>query len=293
MLNFNKIYSNGCSFMWGHHHNNPWYFEYFEETKDIDISEFKNECKNHSIQKENTHFTNQNVFNPFNEFDWVREKYNYASRVAQNFGVELINESIFGGSLDRLYRKTINYIINSDNEDLKNTLFILEIPPIGRSEIYFADENRYCNFTSGNDNFDFIKNHNFEFIKEYNSKCLDIETIAKNDLAKIYTLIDIFESKGISYLFIQADDRFVSIPKQSNKYIEYKNARKIQQKINNNSVKFHTNNQNEPHYYDVVRWIRDTKSTFRDHTNEFSFDGHNSIDGSKKIAEQIINYINL
>jgi hypothetical protein len=279
--------------MWGHHHNNPWYFEYFEETKDIDISEFKNECKNHSIQKENTHYTNQNVFNPFNEFDWVREKYNYASRIAQHFGVEFINESIFGGSLDRLYRKTINYIINSDSEDLKNTLFILEIPPMGRNEMYFTNQNRYCNFTSGNDNFDFINDDNFEFIKKYNDKCLDVEVIAKNELSKIYTLIQLFESKGISYIFIQTDDRFTAIPKQSNKYIEYKNARKIQQKINNHSVQFILNNQNQPDYYDIASWIRESKSTFRDHTNGFSFDGHNSIDGSKKIAEQIINYINL
>ena len=32
-MSFEKIYSNGCSFMWGHHHNNPWYFEFFEDTK--------------------------------------------------------------------------------------------------------------------------------------------------------------------------------------------------------------------------------------------------------------------
>jgi hypothetical protein len=43
---FDKIYSNGCSFMWGHHHNNPWYFKYFEETKDIDISKFLEDSGN-------------------------------------------------------------------------------------------------------------------------------------------------------------------------------------------------------------------------------------------------------
>ena len=161
-MSFEKIYSNGCSFMWGHHHNNPWYFEFFEDTKNIDISTFLNEKKKHSINYENTEYTNPNVFKPFNEFDWVREKYNYANVVAEYFKVSLINESIFGGSLDRLIRKTTNFIINTSKDDLKKTLFLIEIPPIGRGEMYFCDEQRYGNFTSGEDNFDFLKDKNFK-----------------------------------------------------------------------------------------------------------------------------------
>ena len=65
-MQFDKIYANGCSFMWGHHHNNPWYFKFFEETKDIDISNFLEETKKHNQQKENTQYTNIWWFNSQN-----------------------------------------------------------------------------------------------------------------------------------------------------------------------------------------------------------------------------------
>jgi hypothetical protein len=140
---FNKIYANGCSFIWGHNHNNPWYFKYFDETKDIDITEFLEECKNHNQGQENTQYTNPNVFKPFNEFDWVRQKYNYANRVAEEFDVELINESVFGGSLHRLIRKTVSYIMNTEDEDLKsklNELFKEDYRVLGNTSYIVAFE---------------------------------------------------------------------------------------------------------------------------------------------------------
>jgi hypothetical protein len=277
--------------MWGHHHNNPWYFEYFEETKDIDISKFLEESKNHSQQKENTQYTNPNVFKPFNEFDWVREKFNYANRVAEHFGVPLINESIFGGSINRLYRKTLNYIINTNKEELKDTLFLLEIPPIGRSEMYFLNQERYCNFVSNDDNFDFIEEDNFKYTREFYKKSFDIQISAKDELVKLYTLLELFKLYNAKYVFIQSDNRASLIQQTDNKYINYNECSKIQERIDDKSVRFYSTDKND-YNIDVVSWIRNEKCTFGDDTNGLSFDGHNSINGSKKIAEQIINYIN-
>jgi len=42
----------------------------------------------------------------------------------------------------------------------------------------------------------------------------------------------------------------------------------------------------------IASWIRDEKCMFSDDTKGFSLDVHNSINGSKKISEQIIDYIN-
>ena len=286
---FNKIYSNGCSFMWGHHHNNPWYFKYFEETKDIDISKFLEECKNHSQQKENTQYTNPNVFKPFNEFDWVREKYNYANRVAEDFGVELINESIFGGSTHRMFRKTIQYIIETNDEDLQKTLFLIEIPPIGRSEIYFCNQERYCSFV-GDDNFDFIKEENFELIQNWYDKSFDFGIEAASDFQKLYLLINLLKSKGIKFLFIQCgDERIREIKKLNKKYGTIKSFEKIQNDITYNSVQFKNEHKIT---YDLMSWFsREMKCKFSDDTNGVSFDGHNSIRGSKLIAEQIVKHI--
>ena len=281
---FNKIYANGCSFIWGHNHNNPWYFKYFDETKDIDISEFLEECKNHHQGQENTQYTNPNVFKPFNEFNWVREKYNYANRVAEELNVELINESVFGGSLHRLFRKTVSYIMNTSDEDLKSTLFLLELPPVGRGEMYFESQKRYCNFV-GNDNFDFIENDNFELVQNWYDKSFDLQIDIASEFQKLYLLINLLKSKNIKYVFVQTNNRLHELNSLNPKYGNIETFRQIQNDISDYSVKFDET-------YDLVQWFsRDKKATFSDDTEGISFDGHNSIRGSKLIAEVVTNYI--
>jgi hypothetical protein len=287
-MDFNKIYANGCSFIWGHNHNNPWYFKYFEETKDIDISAFLEECKNHHQGQENTQYTNPNVFKPFNEFDWVREKYNYANRIAEWFGVELVNESIFGGSTHRMFRKTIQYIIETNDEDLQKTLFLIEIPPIGRGEMYFCNQERYVNFV-GDDNFDFIKKDNFEFIQEWYDKSFDLNVEVSIEYQKLYLLLNLFKSKNIKFVIIQTNDRINELNVSNQKYGKFEKLAEIQNEINKNSVKFTTTNGGT---YDLVDWFsKEMKCKFCDDTDGVSFDGHNSIRGSKLISEQIIDYI--
>jgi hypothetical protein len=281
---FNKIYANGCSFMWGHHHNNPWYFKYFEETSNINISSFEDECKNHSQQKENTQYTNPNVFKPFNEFDWVREKYNYINRVSENLNIELINESIFGGSLHRVIRKTVHYIMTTSDEELNSTLFVLELPPEGRGELYFESQGRYCNF-AGNDNFDFIESDNFQLVKTLYEKSFDSKIDIASEFQKLYLLINLLKSKNIKYLFIQTSNRLRGLNSLNKKHGNIDSFLKIQKDINENSVKFGET-------YDLVHWFStEQKAKFSDDTNGISFDGHNSIRGSKLISEQIINHI--
>jgi len=286
-VKFDIIYANGCSFMWGHHHNNPWLFKFFEETKDIDITEFLEESKKHSWQKENTHYTNPNVFKPFNEFDWVREKYNYANRVADHFGVNIVNESIFGGSLHRALRKSLKYIIEHSDEELSNTLFMIEIPPPGRQEMWFCDQNRYCNFTQRDDNFDFIKEDNFEFTREYYKRSFEFNIDVIEEFTKLYSLINLFKSKNINYIFIQTDmSRFQIINRNNTtKYLSFDKIKKIQNDINQHSIKFDDS-------YDVNHWFSIKKrATFKDDCPDVCFDGHNSIRGSRLISEEIINYI--
>ena len=288
---FDRIYANGCSFIWGHNHNNPWYFKYFEETKDIDISAFLEECKNHNQGQENTQYTNPNVFKPFNEFNWVREKYNYASRVAADLNIEIVNQSIFGGSTHRMFRKTFQYIIENTEQHLQKTLFLIEIPPIGRGEMYFCNQERYVNFV-GEDNFDFVKEDNFEFIKQWYDKCFDLKIEISSEYQKLYLLLNLFKSKNIPFLFVQTNNRISELNSTDDMYSKYGSFEKfkeIQNEINNNSVKFKTDDGNT---YDLVHWFsREKKAQFSDDTDGISFDGHNSIRGSKLISEEVLNHI--
>jgi hypothetical protein len=74
------------------------------------------------------------------------EVYNRAlspSEVYQNFNalknrygfIDIVNEGESGGSITRIIRKTYEYIIKN-KKDIKETLFIFEIPPGWRDEYY-------------------------------------------------------------------------------------------------------------------------------------------------------------
>jgi len=285
---FDRIYANGCSFIWGHNHNNPWYFKYFDETKDIDITTFLEECKKHNQSQENTQYTNPNVFKPFNDFDWVREKYNYAARVANDLQIEIVNQSMFGGSTHRMFRKTIQYIIENTDEHLQKTLFLIEIPPIGRGEMYFCNQKRYVNFV-GNDNFDFIEEDNFDFIQQWYDKSFDLKVEIMSEYQKLYLLLNLFKSKNIKFVIVQTNNRINELDESTSKYGSFEKFKEIQNEINDNSVMFRTNNGTT---YDLVHWFsREKKAQFSDDTEGVSFDGHNSIRGSKLISEEILNHI--
>jgi hypothetical protein len=285
---FDRIYANGCSFIWGHNHNNPWYFKYFDETKDVDITAFLEECKKHNQSQENTQYTNPNVFKPFNDFDWVREKYNYAARVANDLEIEIVNQSIFGGSTHRMFRKTVQYIIKNTDEHLQKTLFLIEIPPIGRGEMYFCNQERYVNFV-GNDNFDFIEEDNFDFIQQWYDKSFDLKVEIMSEYQKLYLLLNLFKSKNIKFVIVQTNNRINELDESTSKYGSFEKFKEIQNEINNNSVMFRTDNGTT---YDLVHWFsREKKAQFSDDTEGVSFDGHNSIRGSKLISEEILNHI--
>ena len=62
--------------------------------------------------------------------------------------MDLVNDSVPGASIQRVVRTTYDYIFkNKDN--LKDTLFILEIPPCWRDEFYSTEYKRYFNITIG------------------------------------------------------------------------------------------------------------------------------------------------
>jgi hypothetical protein len=125
--------------MWGVGHNNPDIFQFFDETKHIDTSH-------------GTHYEGKTLFN---NYDWVRKQFNIAGRLKEYYNVPVIDESIYGGSLQRVVRKTYNWILNNDDK-VKDTLFILEWPIGIRNEIYIPLQKRYVNYTANFDNFDNI-----------------------------------------------------------------------------------------------------------------------------------------
>ncbi len=275
-MQFNKIYLNGCSFMWGMNHSNPTTFPYFEETKDIDTS----------------HGTHYNGQTQFNNYDWVRQKYNIAGRLKEHYtDIDIIDQSIYGGSLKRVVRKTYNWIINN-YESAKDTLFILEWPVGVRNEMYVPMQNRYVNYTSNFDNFDGIDPYIHRvMINEYAPNFFSEGILFIEDLHAIIGLLSLIKQVGGKYLLLL--DEF-PIDKYSDETLKYINENRIKNLLNEfvypYIIKFnHTEKQN---IKSMIEYYRDyEKATFTNDTNGNLMDDHNSLRGTKLITEQIIKNI--
>lgn len=124
MNQFNKIYFNGCSFTAGggleipskeDYFSAPWPIKGYKE-KGLDVY-------------------------------WKHNKeVAYPQRVSDELGVEVINDSIQGGSWNRVVRMFWEYISNNDES---NTLFFLEYPGGLREEFFSTKLNDYIMVNTG------------------------------------------------------------------------------------------------------------------------------------------------
>ena len=276
-MQFNKIYLNGCSFMWGMNHSNPTTFPYFEETKDIDTS----------------HGVHYNGPTQFNNYDWVRQKYNIAGRLKEHYnGINVIDESIYGGSLKRVVRKTHNWIINN-YKSVKDTLFILEWPIGVRNEIYIPTQNRYVNYTSNFDNFDGMDPYIHRLmINEFSPNFFSEGIQFVEDLHSIVGLLSFIKLLGGKYLILL--DEF-PIENYSAETLKYINEDTIENILNEfvypHIVTF--NHSEKENIKSMMEYYRDyEKATITNDTHGQLQDDHNSLRGTKLITEQIIKNIN-
>jgi hypothetical protein len=74
--------------------------------------------------------------------------YSYPTLVSKKLNFNLIDESRYGGSINRIVRMTWDYIIKQKNL-IHNTIFLLEIPNGFRDEIYSSKFEKYFNITGG------------------------------------------------------------------------------------------------------------------------------------------------
>lgn len=289
---FNHIYSNGCSFMWGDGLSKRTdIFKFFDETKDIDISE--------PVRSNgNPYFTN---------YDWVREKYNFPGRIAEYYNVKVTNESIYGGSLKRVIRKTYNWIINN-REAVKDTLFILEWPIGARNEVYLNHHKRYVNYTSSFDNFDGMHKPIFNMLVNDFAPNMFSEGITfLEDLHGLIGLLSFLDTLNAKYYLILDEYPLPIYKEETKQYIKEKSNIEyiLNTKLLPYSIKFYSKarpnapwimdgvNENVGETYSLVNYyFHYEDATLKHDTNGVEGDGHPSFRGAKIIAEQIINRIN-
>jgi hypothetical protein len=74
-------------------------------------------------------------------------EHSYPNIVSKELNLKIVNQSIPGGSTNRMIRRVYDYIYN--HSEIDNTLFLIEIPPMWRDEIYSNEIDRIINLTWG------------------------------------------------------------------------------------------------------------------------------------------------
>jgi len=251
MAKFDKIYVNGCSFSCAG--GLQW-----NEIKKLYKSKLSIDIDNH--------------------MDFA-----YPTLVAKHFNIPIDNESVSGGSINRLVRKTYEYIYKNIS-DVKDTLFILEIPPMWRDEIWSNKLDRTLNITSGllhypdTDLTDISNGYGrHEFKKIYNEVLMYFDSFINPDFEdkksfnSIVGLIAFMKSLDINYVILD-NSHFHS-------YLNKNNLR--QDKFN---FCFFEN-------IEMHRWFKLNKLTIDDELG-VNMDGHAGVDGNVKISKFVIDYIN-
>lgn len=182
----NKLYVNGCS---------------FSCAGGLDIPEVKELYLDKGITIEN-HL----------EFSWPEI-------LSKKLNIELINDSVQGGSINRLIRTTYEHLLKTKFS--KEFYYILELPPVWRDEIYSNKLNRFVNITHGN-----LKNPEFDRTEEVNGysksdllkihrntinwfeSFIDYDVETKKTLFNLIGLISTLKHKEINFLFLENNEYF-------------------------------------------------------------------------------------
>jgi hypothetical protein len=212
----------------------------------------------------------------------------YPGIVGKYFNCDVIYEGEFGGSVNRLIKKTYDYIFNND---VKDTLFIIEIPPGWRDEFYSVELKRNVNMTIGNilsadDETDMACGNNIEDLHKihkditnyfYNFVEYDIDR--KKWMYSVMGLLSYFKLNKINYILIDSGDFEWFLKNNNLTQDEY------------NFLWFH-NNSGIKNNNAMNNWINEKGLTIKVETNGLSNDEHMGIKGHQLVAEEIIKYIN-
>lgn len=247
---FEKIYTNGCSFTCAGGLNDKNVRKKYKEILNIDLQD-----------------------------DYIQ--YAYPNIISKELNIQIHNDAESGGSVNRLIRTTYEYVYKNQLTSSK-TLFILELPPMWRDEIYSNEFERLMNVCpatitdpdSGipaafceykiNDIKNISKN-----LQSYFYNFVNIEFEFKKSMNNLLGLLHFLKNNNIETILI--DNCFFE------KFLKDNNL--------NNNFDFISFN-NIPMYV----WFSENKLTINDELN-INMDGHAGYYGNQKIASIVLDYI--
>lgn len=249
-MKFNKIYANGCSFTCAGGINFSFVREKYKQILNIDLVD-----------------------------DYIQ--YAYPNVIGKKLNLDVVNQAASGGSINRLIRKTYQYFYDNRNE-IEKTLFILELPPMWRDEIYCNKLDRFMNITWGtikqatNDMTDVANGYDVSDIRQvhqniqsyfYNFVNIDVEY--KKSMNNLLGLIHFLKSNNIEVILI--DNTLFK------KFLLINNL-----KTNLNFVDFDN--------IEMQYWFIENKLTINDELG-IKIDGHAGLEGNVQISNKVLDYL--
>jgi hypothetical protein len=214
------------------------------------------------------------------------KQYAYPKIVSDYYGLELLDESRYGGSLNRVIRMTWEYI--SNQEDISNTLFILEIPNGFRDEQYSSEYKTYINITSGNlandqdaTEANVIWKNTQNDIKTYYERFWDYNRFRFKEYVNFMSLINFIKQRTNNIFIIQCDEIL------SYEYVKFGNNLLDE----NNLIKLtHPSFEKDKIYDNIWHMSESEKISIGDIMD--IVDTHLNIDGHVILSEIIIKHLN-
>lgn len=201
----NTIYVNGCSWSAGDEIDTDDKFKNYLKKNNFKLSEENNwdiyDNKNNLIGYASDYY---------NLFNWggiLKNKLN-----CKNY----INNSIGGGSNQRILRETLNFIVNYPEHERENLLIVIGWTCADRNEIYFKLNNNWERFNPVIKFSDSLDSHKINLIDskilekydnfhyDYNELIFDEYERLDTYLKQIYQLSNTLENLNIKYYFFES-----------------------------------------------------------------------------------------
>ena len=136
--------------------------------------------------------------------DGIELNERFGQLLGDKYNLEVNHAWRGGSSSHRIYRTTVDYIMNNQSK-LQDTLFLIGWTKPTRFELYNSLYEDYTQF--GHQNFyehhdeDFEYDITEEFQREYITKFCDIDIMLEDHLRRVYSLECILKANNCKYLF--------------------------------------------------------------------------------------------
>ena len=219
------------------------------------------------------------------ELEGKGRDYSYPTLVAKHFNYDIIDESKFGGSLNRITRMVWEHM-RQNIQYFKNTAYLLELPNGFRDEVYSNKYERYFNISSGSLLYD---NDATETSKEYKSirkdiinmfyEFIDEGQFKTKEHINFMNLLFYLKTKNIPFFILQPKSLDQTSYLFNDIFDEHNVIKIVDESFNVESYDF------------IQHMCKAEKLSIGDELNNEIEDTHPGISGHKKMSEIIIKHM--